>query len=192
MKLKDVKVGDTVVLTQMYADGDNEAFIDEELEVGERYVVSHVYSHSFPFPVNLKDTGWSVTPEMIEPYVAPDKAAPQKLQDVSQKLQDMRIRVSSPEESKLVQEYLFEQGYKWGGAGATDSSTSCKWLYAHSEGHITVGIWEETFNNCKYPEYRVETFIKLVPVPIETVDVNGVAVPKKKLEEFLKQFENKA
>lgn len=72
-------------------------------------------------------------------------------------MKNFKIRVKSPEHSKLIQEKLFEMDYKWG-QGKIVSYTDKPFLYVQQNGrHLTYGVMENEFicNSDDYTELEL-------------------------------------
>lgn len=104
---------------------------------------------------------------------------------------NMKFRVNSPEQSKEIQEALFEMGYKVYG----NLPTNINYIYTHASGsEIRCGYEESTFQDYEeHQEHTVETTksYKLIPVESskETITIDGKTYDKEAVLKHLAELE---
>ena len=97
---------------------------------------------------------------------------------------NMKIRVSSEESSKEIQNLLFEAGYKWPTGGRKVCNLTKPFLYTDTNGYITYGVLEDGFLQSKYKEFKIGHIPHLVQKETKTVTIAG----KKYDEELVKYW----
>lgn len=102
----------------------------------------------------------------------------------------MKFRVSSEEESEIIQKLLFEMGYKWWITGRQLLMNNGEsFLYTDDDGDITFGVCETWFAESASKEYSLKCSYTLVPKITKTITIAG----KKYDEELVKYWlENNA
>jgi hypothetical protein len=114
------------------------------------------------------------------------------------KFEAMKFRVKNPEESKLVQEKLFEMGYTWASYGAIVSYSDRDFLYTCYSGHITYssidGSSDRYFENHRNKEVlvTVKTTVEFAEVPVEYITIDGKEYPKNAILSAISQAGVKA
>ena len=94
---------------------------------------------------------------------------------------NMKFRVSSEEESEIIQKLLFEMGYRWR-SGRQSLIKGAPFLYTNYDGYIvTFGPSETWFAESASKEYSLKCGYTLVPKITKTVTIAG----KKYDEELL-------
>lgn len=97
----------------------------------------------------------------------------------------MKFRCSSPAHSKLIQEWLFKQGYTWGGEqGQVAKYTDRKYLFAYNNSTrmLTHDDCDSVFNSKPFVEQVVTT--KTVSV----LQIVSVAPKREKVVLFGKTY----
>lgn len=114
-------------------------------------------------------------------------------------LPDMKFRVKNAEESRILQEYLFELGYSWLPDGKTVRCTDKPFLYTEDKTMLWGSLdgdgdsdGVDLFENDPSQEMTVDIIVhkpivNLKPVPEETIEFNGQKYNKKK---FMEAIEN--
>lgn len=95
---------------------------------------------------------------------------------MTQQFKDMKFRVANEQESKMLQEKLFEMGHVWLGSGMPKlCELDAKFVFAGEDGIIsTCRNHELYFTEHCYPEHKIiYSIVDLVPVEPETVEING-------------------
>ncbi len=166
------KAGDKVVRTEHYSWASDNNFMQQ----GKEYIVNNVYVGG-----NLDLIGSDAT------YVA----SKFKLVEEKPKFKNMKFRVSSPEQSKEIQEVLLSMGYDWAGKDQQVMYLDSKWLTSWDDGSL--GTEEHAFNLNKGEEYTIKTTksYELIPVEIpkeELVELMGQKYSKKELEDALRSL----
>jgi len=112
--------------------------------------------------------------------------------------QNMKFKVSSPEQSKEIQEALFSMGYGWEGYGKSIMfSEECPvydWLYTDVKGNL---FRIRSYDYCKVfssaEEHIIETTksYKLIPVatPKDTITIDGKTYDKEAVLKRLAELE---
>lgn len=95
---------------------------------------------------------------------------------------NMKFRVSSKEESEIVQKLLFEMGYKWWRSGRQLLNNDERFLYTDDDGDITFGVCETWFTESASKEYSLKCSYTLAPKITKTITIAG----KKYDEELVK------
>ena len=157
-------VGDKVVRIEEYWACYDGGF----MEKGKEYVVKSVLNDR-EIKLEGSDMDYSISYfELVEPT-----------------FKNMKFRVSSPEQSKEIQEVLFELGYVWKSYGNKEMFTECAdtydWLYTNQDGCIWLG--NNSYRGViSAQEFIVETTksYKLIPVEPtkETITIDGKTYDK--------------
>lgn len=100
------------------------------------------------------------------------------------KMQAMKFHVKDAEESRMVQEKLFEMGYSWSpNIGQEVLSNIGNFIFAYGGGTITHDPRLSHFEAHPHPEYTIKHTIEFVPVPEKLIEFNG---KKYRADEFTK------
>lgn len=89
---------------------------------------------------------------------------------------NQKFRVANGVISKLLQEELFKQGYKWGLCGQNVSHTHKPYLYTYESGAINFGDTLSHFLEHESEEIRVVTENRLVIAELKPVERPKVVV----------------
>lgn len=101
---------------------------------------------------------------------------------------NMKFRVNSEEESKIIQKLLFEMGYKWYKWLCCEEkemrhhNTDRPFLYASDKGRISFDDREVNFLDSPYKEFVVKYTLVIAPKKHKTITIAG----KKYDEELVK------
>jgi hypothetical protein len=78
----------------------------------------------------------------------------------------MKFKCASAEHSRVIQEWLFKQGFSWGGStGQTVEYTDARYLFAYDDGKmLTHDMSEHTFIRKPFVEQVVMTTTKTILV----------------------------
>ena len=167
------KTGDKVVRTSEYY-GTNKPFMQK----GWIYTV-YDYNEDFDI-LRLVGCGDKYNGEYFELFVETPQVD----------FKNMKFRVNSPEQSKEIQEALFEMGFCWRSHGCevrfTDSFPPCDWLYTDKDGYLWRIDSKEDYLVSSFlsaQEHTVETTksYKLIPKPEpakETIKIDGKTYDK--------------
>lgn len=98
-------------------------------------------------------------------------------------MKSFKIKVPTQAISKLVQERIFELGYRWGGVDKTAIHTDSKNLFIWTDGVIFYSNIDDTFSTSDREELQIadlwdEEIFKLKKKEIEKLHVGGVALPQ--------------
>ena len=97
----------------------------------------------------------------------------------------MKFRVSSEEESEVIQKILFEMGYKWTICAPEEAMFLTKpFLYANSDGLLGYGSNLDMFLQYQHQEHCINYNPMLVPKITKTITIAG----KKYDEELVKYW----
>lgn len=66
-----------------------------------------------------------------------------------------KLHVTSPEQSREVQEILFERGYSWHGSGRQVSDTNREYLFADKWGRIRYTRSAREWHEADLPELKL-------------------------------------
>lgn len=179
-EMSKFKVGDKVVRTEPYTWNDDGGF----MQVGREYYV-----------VESSEEVLVIKGDFNNIQYDPDMFAL-----VQTAFKNMKFRVNSPEQSKEIQEALFEMGFCWRSYGCevrfTDSFPPCDYLYTDTAGYL----WRIDSENDSFvssfksaQEYTIETTksYKLIPVEIvkETLTIDGKTYDKEAVLKRLAELE---
>lgn len=138
--------------------------------------------------IKLKNTGGRYFQEYFSLYEA-------------SAFKNMKFRVNSPEQSKEIQEALFEMGYGWWSDKVkVVNFADNPFLYTEEWGGLSIGSTEDFFNHLKsHQEHTVEVTksYKLIPVvtkvtvesPKETITIDGKTYDKEAVLKRLAELE---
>lgn len=106
-----------------------------------------------------------------------------------QKFKEMKFRVNSETESRIIQEELFKLGYSWIDGKNIQHTDTC-YLYTEPFGCIKFGTSENHFNKHENPQYAFEavTTYNLVKLTPDLVEYNGKKYSKKEFEQALSKL----
>ena len=85
-------------------------------------------------------------------------------------MENIKIRVKSPEHSKKIQEHLFSLGYRWN-IGGDFRIMYRDFLFAYNDSLIGFSDDELFFNNNSFPEFEL----------VETVSYEFKEIPKREV-----------
>lgn len=116
---------------------------------------------------------------------------------MTQQFKAMKIRIKDAIHSWMVQETLFEMGYKWGTNDQDVRYTDKAFLYAADIGYLSHGILIETFDMDEAEEVELVTTYSFKPVVQETKRKQeekealekGIAAMQKQLDEMKQKLE---
>lgn len=118
-------------------------------------------------------------------------------------MKEIKVMVGNELESIMVQNELFRLGYSWksqqvSGQRPTPQYTKGRFLYAHSNGMLTVGGLDDSpeylehFRNAPHKEYvfsiGIVSFVEAEPNVEPTILLGGVEYTKRQLVEALNKF----
>jgi len=106
-----------------------------------------------------------------------------------QKFKEMKFRVNSETESRIIQQELFKLGYSWDD-GHSVQYTNQNYLYTDLEGCIKFGASEDRFSKYESPQYAFEavTTYNLIKLTPDLVEYNGKKYSKKEFEQALSKL----
>lgn len=89
----------------------------------------------------------------------------------------VKIQISSEANSTAAQEFLFENGCRWGTQGNSTphvlEKCGMRYLYVNVNGVITWGDTKETFDRSPYREIQLKPTYEVVDVPPESILIDG-------------------
>lgn len=113
----------------------------------------------------------------------------------NQKYRNIKFVVSSEEDSKAIQEFLFTKGCYWYGQKDNARHTDKDYLFVDGEGHLT---YSNDYNHFKYHRDDCETVVFQVKMVVsydvsmnvvkETILLNGKTYYKEDLEKALQHI----
>jgi len=173
------KAGDKVVRTTPYVATYDSGFMQE----GNTYVIQNIFKDG---TVALEGGDRYYSGSYFE-LVKPTFKA-------------MKFKVTSPEQSKEVQEALFSIGYGWKSYGSvvmfTEDASLMPWIYTTEDGFVRIG--QDGYSRVKSSEeYTIKTTKSYELIPVveqvvinveydETVELMGQKYSKKELEDALR------